>query len=57
MAQQPEQLKTEAIEELEGIGNLEDLEQWRVRFLGRKGELTLILRGLAGRRVPALKNS
>ncbi|MEK7352988.1 MAG: phenylalanine--tRNA ligase subunit alpha, partial [Chloroflexota bacterium] len=25
-----------------------DLEQWRVRYLGRKGELTLILRSLVG---------
>ena len=48
MSQQPEQLKTEALKELEGISASKDLEQWRVRYLGRKGELTLILRSLAG---------
>src|SRR3990172_5500279 len=48
MSQQPEQLKTEALKELAGITASNDLEQWRVRYLGRKGELTLILRSLAG---------
>ncbi|OGO23728.1 MAG: phenylalanine--tRNA ligase subunit alpha [Chloroflexi bacterium RBG_16_51_9] len=48
MSQQPEQLKTEALKELAGITASNNLEQWRVRYLGRKGELTLILRSLAG---------
>ncbi len=48
MSQQPEQLKTEALKGLDGITSINDLEQWRVRYLGRKGELTLILRSLAG---------
>ncbi len=47
MPQQPEQLKLNALKELEGINNIRDLESWRVRYLGRKGELTMILRGLA----------
>lgn len=46
MAQEPEQLKTEALKALEAITNPAELEQWRVRYLGRKGELTLILRSL-----------
>jgi phenylalanyl-tRNA synthetase alpha chain len=48
MLQQPEQLKIEALKELEVITGINELEQWRVRYLGRKGELTLILRSLAG---------
>ena len=48
MSEQPEQLKTKALKELDGIDGISELEQWRVRYLGRKGELTLILRGLAG---------
>jgi len=46
MAQQPEELKTKALRELEGITDINELELWRVRYLGRKGELTAILRGL-----------
>lgn len=48
MAEQLEQLKTKALQELAGITSPGDLEQWRVRYLGRKGELTLILRSLGG---------
>ncbi|MFC1988427.1 phenylalanine--tRNA ligase subunit alpha [Chloroflexota bacterium] len=48
MIRDPEQLKTEALKELEGVTITSELEQWRVRYLGRKGELTMILRGLAG---------
>ena len=35
------------MKELEGITNIDKLELWRVRYLGRKGELTMILRSLA----------
>ena len=48
MSQQPEQLKLDALKELEGITSIGELESWRVRYLGRKGELTMILRGLSG---------
>jgi phenylalanyl-tRNA synthetase alpha chain len=48
MSQQPEQLKEKALKELDSIAGVDDLESWRVRYLGRKGELTVILRGLAG---------
>jgi phenylalanyl-tRNA synthetase alpha chain len=47
MSQQPEQLELKARKELESITSLNELESWRVRYLGRKGELTMILRGLA----------
>ena len=47
MSQQPEQLKLNALKELEGITSISELESWRVRYLGRKGELTMILRGLS----------
>ncbi len=48
MAQQAEELKGKALKELEEINDTAGLESWRVRYLGRKGELTGILRGLAG---------
>ena len=48
MSDQLENLKKRARQELEEIDNLGDLEAWRVKYLGRKSELTNILRGLAG---------
>jgi len=47
MLQRLEELKVNARQELEGIDNIKGLESWRVRYLGRKSELTNILRGLA----------
>jgi phenylalanyl-tRNA synthetase alpha chain len=47
MTQQSEQLEKKALKELEAIFSIDELESWRVRYLGRKGELTVILRGLA----------
>jgi len=41
-----EELKLRATEELEAITDLKELEAWRLRYLGRKGSLTRILRGL-----------
>ena len=46
MLKELEELKTRAVSELDGIDNLGDLEKWRVRYLGRKGSLTTVLRGL-----------
>ncbi|RLC94847.1 MAG: phenylalanine--tRNA ligase subunit alpha [Chloroflexi bacterium] len=43
-----EQLKARAFSELDVIDNLKHLEEWRLRYLGRKGSLTLVLRGLSG---------
>ncbi len=47
MLPQLEELKINALRELEGIVDLKQLEAWRVRYLGKKSELTMILRGLA----------
>ncbi len=46
-AQSFEELTLAAVSELESIGSLESLETWRVAYLGRRGRLTLLLRGLA----------
>jgi phenylalanyl-tRNA synthetase alpha chain len=46
MLKELEELKTNAVSELDGIDNLGDLEKWRVRYLGRKGSVTTVLRGL-----------
>ncbi len=42
-----DELQAKAISELESIHTPGDLEAWRIRYLGRKSELTRILRGLA----------
>ncbi len=47
MREQLEELLTKAREEIAGINDDKDLESWRVCYLGRKSELTSILRGLA----------
>jgi phenylalanyl-tRNA synthetase alpha chain len=47
MLQRLNELKQTAIRELEAIKDFPNLESWRVRYLGRKSELTGMLRGLA----------
>jgi len=47
MIQRLEELKQNALRELDAIKDPQLLEQWRVRYLGRKSDLTNILRGLA----------
>jgi phenylalanyl-tRNA synthetase alpha chain len=47
MMQRLEELKQTAIRELDAIKEIPALEQWRIRHLGRKSELTGLLRGLA----------
>jgi phenylalanyl-tRNA synthetase alpha chain len=47
MLNQIEEMKTQALEELERIKATPDLEAWRIRYLGKKSPLTQILRGLA----------
>jgi len=42
-----EEIKTEALKQIDGIDNVKDLESWRVRYLGKKSPLTQILRSLA----------
>ena len=46
-AQSIQELTERAIRELAGLDTQEGLEQWRVAYLGRRGGLTTILRGLA----------
>ena len=41
-----EQLKNKSLTELQSVKSIDSLEQWRVKYLGRKGELTNILRGI-----------
>jgi phenylalanyl-tRNA synthetase alpha chain len=41
-----EQLKIKAMEALEGLNDLDQLEEFRVKFMGKKGELTQVLRGM-----------
>jgi phenylalanyl-tRNA synthetase alpha chain len=41
-----EALERKALEELDHAGSAEGLEDWRVAYLGRRGQLTQILRGL-----------
>ncbi len=47
MLEQLKELESEALQELEGITNIKELESWRVRYLGKKSELTKVLRSLA----------
>ena len=47
MLKQLEELRAAALRELEDASNVRELESWRVRYLGKKSELTRILRSLA----------
>jgi phenylalanyl-tRNA synthetase alpha chain len=47
MLKQLEELKQKAAEELEAVTNIKELEAWRVRYLGKKSQLTKALRSLA----------
>jgi len=44
---QLEELASAAADELSRVGKSQDLEAWRVRYLGRKSSLTQVLRSLA----------
>ena len=46
MKEQIEQIKKIAIEEISAVGNLKDLVDLKVKYLGKKGELTSVLRGM-----------
>ena len=47
MIQQVEELASQALSELEHLVEQEALEKWRVSYLGRKGSLTQMLRGVS----------
>lgn len=46
MEKELQQLKSQALEALKKIGTLQDLQGLEVKYLGRKGELTTILKGI-----------
>ena len=46
MLEKIEEIKAEALKQLDGIDNVKDLEVWRVHYLGKKSPLTQILRSL-----------
>ena len=46
-SQSIDQLVQTALGELDGIDNPESLDRWRVAYLGRRGSLTQVLRGIA----------
>ncbi|MFH1028597.1 MAG: phenylalanine--tRNA ligase subunit alpha [Pseudomonadota bacterium] len=46
MREQLEQLKNETLTSIKSAGNVELLQEIRVRMLGRKGELTALMKGL-----------
>jgi len=47
MQQKVEELKSNALQQLDDINDVKELEAWRVHYLGKKSPLTGILRGLA----------
>jgi phenylalanyl-tRNA synthetase alpha chain len=47
MLDQLNELKSNALKELGAVSQAKELEAWRVRYLGKKSQLTNILRGLA----------
>lgn len=48
MKEQIEQIMLHAKEEVEQASNLPSLNEVRVKYLGKKGELTAVLRGMGG---------
>src|SRR4030043_366708 len=47
MPEQLEELRLQASDELRRISDSKELELWRIRYLGRKSKLSLILRSLS----------
>jgi phenylalanyl-tRNA synthetase alpha chain len=47
MLDQLNELKSSALKELEAVSQTKELEAWRVRYLGKKSQLTATLHGLA----------
>lgn len=48
MREQLEKIKNDVLAEIKTIGQSQGLEEIRVKYLGKKGELTSILRGMGG---------
>ncbi len=47
MLQRIEELRLNALRELESISSVKELESWRIHYLGKKSELTKVLRSLS----------
>ena len=47
MLEQLKELRLKALNELSRVGELEELESWRIHYLGKKSKLTQVLRSLA----------
>jgi len=47
MTAQIDELESKALQELTDIDRVNELDSWRVRYLGKKGALTTILRSLS----------
>jgi phenylalanyl-tRNA synthetase alpha chain len=47
MLQKLTEINSIAIDEMRNLSDLKELESWRVRYLGKKSELTQLLRGVA----------
>ncbi len=47
MQEQLQELESKALQDLQGIDRINELDSWRVKYLGKKGALTTILRSLA----------
>ena len=50
MKEQIESIKQTAIEEIAKAEDLQTLENARVKYLGKKGELTAVLRGITDKK-------
>lgn len=48
MKEQIEQIKQNAVKEIESVKDVKQLNETKVKYLGKKGELTTILRGMGG---------
>ena len=46
MKDQLEKIKAQAMQALESVSDLKPLDELRVKYLGKKGELTAVLRGM-----------
>ncbi|MCZ6865972.1 MAG: phenylalanine--tRNA ligase subunit alpha [Chloroflexi bacterium] len=46
LAQTIQEVRDKALEELQGLASEEELESWRILYLGRRGRLTSVLRSL-----------
>lgn len=46
MREKLEKIKNESVYELDSVESMQQLEEIRVKYLGKKGELTLLLRGM-----------